>query len=298
MKHLEFMMKEGLAGAFLSGKERNSTAGRRFPQGGQGGNPNDSRRDFAGHVWNFFAPMKHLLLIGALSLSLGLSLAVAEEAKKEESKETKPQPQAEAKTETKPATPSFEDPSKLTDKAPETFKAQFDTSKGKFTIEVTRSLSPNGADRFYNMVRSGYFTDVAFFRVVPGFMAQFGIHGDPKVSAKWREAGFKDDPVKGSNKRGTVTFATAGPNTRTTQLFVNYADNVRLDGMGFSPFGKVVEGMDVVDKINGEYGDGAPYGRGPDQGRIQAQGNAYLKTAFPNLDYIKSAKLLDAESKK
>jgi peptidyl-prolyl cis-trans isomerase A (cyclophilin A) len=186
----------------------------------------------------------------------------------------------------------FATPAKLTEKAPEAFKARFETSKGAFTIEVTRSLAPNGADRFYNLVRSGFFTDVEFFRVIPGFMCQFGIHGDPKVSAAWRGAQFPDDPVKASNVRGSLTFATAGPNTRTTQLFINFADNNRLDGMGFSPFGKVVEGMDVVDKINGEYGEGAPRGRGPDQGRLQEQGNAYLKKDFPKLDFIKSATLL------
>ena len=189
----------------------------------------------------------------------------------------------------------FADPAKLTAKAPETFKAQFNTTKGKFVIEVTRALAPNGADRFYNLVRSGYFTDIAFFRVVPGFMCQFGIHGDPAVSAKWREANIPDDPVKGSNTRGTITFATAGPNTRTTQLFINFGDNTRLDGQGFAPFGKVIEGMEVVDRINDEYGDGAPYGRGPDQGRIQMEGNAYLKKNFPNLDYIKSATILSWE---
>jgi peptidyl-prolyl cis-trans isomerase A (cyclophilin A) len=188
--------------------------------------------------------------------------------------------------------PGFSDPAKLTAKAPETFKAQFDTTKGKFTIEVTRSLSPNGADRFYNLVRSGYFKDIAFFRVIPGFMCQFGIHGDPAVSAKWRDANIPDDAVKGSNTRGTISFATAGPGTRTTQLFINFADNVNLDGMGFSPFGKVTEGMDVVDKINSEYGEGAPRGRGPDQGRIQGEGNVFLKKEFPNLDYIKSATIL------
>lgn len=187
---------------------------------------------------------------------------------------------------------AFADPSKLTATAPETFKAQFETTKGKFTIEVTRSLAPNGADRFYNLVRSGYFKDLAFFRVVPGFMCQFGIHGDPAVSAKWREANIADDTVKGSNTRGTITFATAGPNTRTTQLFINFGNNVNLDGQGFSQFGKVIEGMEVVDKLNGEYGDGAPYGRGPDQGRIQAEGNAFLKKDFPNLDYINSAILI------
>ena len=190
------------------------------------------------------------------------------------------------------ASPDFTDPAKLTEQAPETFKVQFNTTKGKFIIEVTRSLSPLGADRFYNLVRSGYFKDVAFFRVIPGFMCQFGIHGDPAVSAKWREAGIADDPVKGSNTRGPITIATAGPNTRTTQLFINFGDNANLDGMGFSPFGTVIEGMDVVDKINSEYGEGAPNGRGPDQGRVQGEGNAYLKKDFPNLDYIKSATIV------
>jgi peptidyl-prolyl cis-trans isomerase A (cyclophilin A) len=196
------------------------------------------------------------------------------------------------------ASTGFDDPSKLTATAPDIFKAQFDTTKGKFAVEVTRSLSPNGADRFYNLVRSGYFKDVAFFRVIPGFMCQFGIHGDPAVSAKWRDASIADDPVKGSNTRGTITFATAGPNTRTTQLFINFGDNIGLDAQGFSPFGKVIEGMDVVDKINSEYGEGAPGGSGPDQGRVQMEGNVYLKKDFPNLDYIKSAVIVPAETTK
>ena len=187
---------------------------------------------------------------------------------------------------------NFNDPGKLTEKAPETYKAQFETTKGKITIEVTRSLSPNGADRFYNLVRSGYFTDIAFFRVIPGFMCQFGIHGDPKVSAAWRGASISDEPVKSSNTRGAITFAKGGPNSRTTQLFINFGNNGNLDAMGFPSFGKVTEGMDVVDKINGEYGEGAPSGRGPNQQRIQMEGNAYLKKDFPNLDYIKSAKIL------
>jgi peptidyl-prolyl cis-trans isomerase A (cyclophilin A) len=197
-----------------------------------------------------------------------------------------------------PASPGFADPAKLTATAPDTFKALFVTTKGNFTIQVTRSLAPNGADRFYNLVQSGFFSDVEFFRVVPGFMCQFGIHGDPAVSAKWRDANITDDPVKGSNARGTITFATAGPNTRTTQLFINFGDNSgSLDGQGFAPFGKVILGMDVVDKINGEYGDGAPYGRGPDQGRIQGEGNTYLKKEFPDLDYIKSASILPTDKK-
>ncbi len=228
--------------------------------------------------------MKTIHLLCALGLFAAGTLVQAEDAKLEQ------KPAA--------AAPGFADPAKLTEKAPETFKAQFDTTKGKFTIEVTRSLSPNGADRFYNLVRSGYFKDIAFFRVIPGFMCQFGIHGDPNVSAKWREANIADDPVKGSNTRGMITFATAGPNTRTTQLFINFGNNVNLDGMGFSPFGKVTGGMDVVDKINGEYGEGAPNGNGPNQGRVQMEGNAYLKKEFPNLDYIKSATIVPVASVK
>ena len=240
-----------------------------------------SARDFGLLSWNSPPSMKKTFLICTSLLALGLTLAKAQETKKED----------------KPASsaPGFADPSKLTEKAPETFKAQFDTTKGKFTIEVTRSLSPNGADRFYNLVRSGYFKDTAFFRVIPGFMCQFGIHGDPAVSAKWRGANIADEPVKAGNTRGAITFAKGGPNSRTTQLFINFANNNQLDGMGFPSFGKVVEGMDVVDKINGEYGDGAEMGgRGPSQSRIQSEGNAYLKKDFPNLDYIKSATIVPA----
>jgi len=239
-------------------------------------------RDFGFCPWKISRPMKAFVSVCTLCFALGFTSLRAEETNKPQ---TTPAPKPEAKTD-------FATPSKLTEKAPESFKVRFDTTKGAFTVEVTRSLAPNGADRFYNMVKSGYFKDIAFFRVISGFMCQFGIHGDPKVSAAWREAQFQDDPVKGSNTRGTITFATAGPNTRTTQLFINFADNVRLDGMGFSPFGKVIEGMDVVDKINAEYGEGFPSGRGPFQKKIQEEGNAYLKKDFPNLDYIKSATIL------
>jgi peptidyl-prolyl cis-trans isomerase A (cyclophilin A) len=180
-------------------------------------------------------------------------------------------------------------PPALSEQAPATFKANFDTSKGTFVIEVHRDWAPQGADRFYNLVKNGFYDDVRFFRVIPGFMAQFGIHGDPAVAAAWRPAQIKDDPVKQSNKRGFVTFATAGPNTRTTQLFVNFGDNAALDKQGFAPFGQVTTGMDVVDKIYDGYGEGAPRGKGPDQGRVQSEGNAYLTKEFPRLDYIKAA---------
>ena len=140
-------------------------------------------------------------------------------------------------------------PASLTEKAPATYKVNFDTSKGAFVVEVHRDWAPNGADRFYNLVKNGFYDDVRFFRVIPNFMAQFGIHGNPGVMAAWRPAQIKDDPVKQSNKRGTLTFATAGPNTRTTQLFINFGDNAALDKQGFAPIGEVVKGMDVVDKI-------------------------------------------------
>jgi len=254
----------------------------------------NSARDFVPTSWNLFARMKKSLLAISLSLFCGLTLVTAQDKKDDKPKPDADKPAASADKKTD-GSAAYADPSKLKEKAPDTFKAEFDTTKGKFTVEVTRSLSPNGADRFYNLVKSGYFKDIIFFRVIPGFMAQFGINGDPEISKKWRDANIADDPVKGSNTRGTITFATAGPNTRSTQFFINFVDNTTLDGMGFSPFGKVVEGMDVVDKINGEYGEGAPRGRGPRQDLIQTEGNAYLKKNFPNLDSIKSVTLVPAK---
>jgi peptidyl-prolyl cis-trans isomerase A (cyclophilin A) len=180
-------------------------------------------------------------------------------------------------------------PAALNEHAPATYKVQFDTSKGAFVVEVKRDWAPNGADRFYNLVKNGFFDDARFFRVVTGFMVQFGINADPKLSAVWREARIKDDPVRQSNKRGFITFATAGPDTRTTQVFINFADNGALDSQGFAPFGQIVSGMNVVDTLFAEYGEGAPRGRGPAQDRIQREGNAYLKGEFAKLDYIKKA---------
>jgi peptidyl-prolyl cis-trans isomerase A (cyclophilin A) len=180
-------------------------------------------------------------------------------------------------------------PAALTEVAPASFKAKFDTSKGAFVIEVRREWAPNGADRFYNLVKNGFFDNARFFRVISGFMVQFGINGDPRLSAQWREARIKDDPVKQSNKRATITFATAGPDTRTTQMFINFADNAMLDRQGFAPFGQVVSGMNVVDGLYSGYGEGAPRGQGPDQGRIQREGNDYLQKDFSQLDFIKKA---------
>jgi peptidyl-prolyl cis-trans isomerase A (cyclophilin A) len=181
------------------------------------------------------------------------------------------------------------DPASLNEKAPSVYKVKFDTSKGAFVIEVHRDWAPNGADRFYNLIKNGFYNDDRFFRVIEGFMVQFGINGDPKVSEVWREANIKDDPVKESNARGMITFATAGPDTRTTQVFINFGDNAGLDGQGFAPFGKVVSGMDVVDSLYAGYGEGAPKGHGPNQGIVQSLGNAYLEKAFPKLDFIKKA---------
>ena len=171
--------------------------------------------------------------------------------------------------------------------APPKYLAKFSTSKGDFTIEVIRSWAPRGADRFYNLVLNGFFDEARFFRVVPGFMVQFGIPADPKVAAVWREARIPDDPVKEGNKRGTVTFATAGPNTRTSQMFINFGDNRALDQQGFAAIGRVTEGMKIVDSLY------AGYGERPDQDRIQSQGNAYLTKEFPKLDYIKTATIVE-----
>ncbi len=185
------------------------------------------------------------------------------------------------------ASVDLKNPASIVATAPAVFKVKFVTTKGDFEVKCTRDWAPKGADRFYGLVKAGFFDDVRFFRVVDGFMAQFGIHGDPAVSRAWQQANIPDDPVKQSNKRGFLSFATRGANTRTTQMFINFKDNARLDGMGFAPFAEVVSGMDVVDKIDHEYGER------PNQGRIQAEGNAYLAKEFPNLDHVKTARVVD-----
>ena len=173
--------------------------------------------------------------------------------------------------------------------APDVYKVNLDTSKGAVVIEVHRDWAPLGADRFYELVKSGYYDGARFFRVLPGFMAQFGIAADPQVTRKWKDANLQDDPVKESNGRGMLTFATAGPNTRTTQMFINTADNQRLDASGFAPIGKVLSGIEVVESFYNGYGEGAPRGAGPDQDQIEKEGNAYLEKSFPQLDFIKKA---------
>lgn len=180
-------------------------------------------------------------------------------------------------------------------KAPDRFRVRFETSRGEFIVEAHRRWAPQGVDRFYSLVRDGFFDDVRFFRVIKGFMAQFGISGDPGASQVWSRARIPDDPVVESNTRGRLSFATAGPDTRTTQLFINFRDNPRLDDMGFAPIGEVIGGMGIVDLLHAGYGEGAPNGRGPAQPRIQAEGNAYLKREFPQLDYVVSAAMVDGE---
>jgi peptidyl-prolyl cis-trans isomerase A (cyclophilin A) len=178
------------------------------------------------------------------------------------------------------------DPAKLTAKAPERFRARFETTKGTFVIEVHRDWSPNGADRFFNLVKNRYYDGLKFFRVVPGFVVQWGIHGDPSIATTWLKATIPDDPVKESNKRGFVTYAKSNAaNSRSVQLFINLGDNVSLDGQGFAPFGQVTEGMDVVDKLYGDYGEGLT----KLQGRIAEEGNAFLEKNYSQLDSIKKA---------
>lgn len=179
--------------------------------------------------------------------------------------------------------------------APDSFRVAFETSRGRFEAMAHRAWAPNGVDRFYDLVRRHYYDDVRFFRVVPGFVAQFGLSGDPRVSEAWRTRSIPDEPVRQSNRRGRIAFARGARNTRTVQLFVSLRDNARLDtlnGFGFPPIAEVVSGMDVVDSLYSGYGEGAPRGSGPVQDSIRAQGNAYLHRAFPRLDFIHRARVV------
>jgi len=182
-------------------------------------------------------------------------------------------------------------PKRLTETAPASFRVRLETSEGDVVIQVTRAWAPLGADRFYNLVKNGFYDDTRVYRVLDGFMAQFGMNGDPRVNIAWRNAIIVDDPVTQSNTRGRVAFAKGGPNSRTTELFISYRDNSTLDERGFAPLGEVVEGMDVVDRFYSGYGDGPPRGEGPYQAQVQAQGNAYLDASFPDLTKILSAKV-------
>lgn len=229
-----------------------------------------------------------------ISIALLFSAACA---KKEDAPSSSAQSSAATKSSSEPAQSSSAEEGSLLNppakdyRAPDKFAVNFKTTKGDVIIDVERALSPHGADRIYTLVKLGYFEDVAFFRVISGFMAQVGIHGDPAVNAAHRNRNMPDDPVKAPNVRGAVSFAKSGlPNSRSTQFFINFADNTRLDPMGFAPFGKVRD-MSVVDAIYAGYGEGAPAGRGPEQGMIQLRGNDYLKQEFPELDYIVSASI-------
>jgi peptidyl-prolyl cis-trans isomerase A (cyclophilin A) len=185
-------------------------------------------------------------------------------------------------------------PALLKDKAPETYQVKFVTSKGDFTVSVTRAWAPLGADRFYNLAEHHFFDNESFFRVLKGFVAQFGISAYPALNPVWEKATIKDDPVTQSNKKYSLTFAAGGANTRTTQVFINLADNPRLDALGFAPFGQVTDGMNVLDTLFADYADGPPTGTGPDQDQIQKQGKPYLDKNFPKLDYIKTTTLTPA----
>ena len=218
--------------------------------------------------------MKLIKLFG-----FGLSLVVVSACAKD----------APPPADTATAAPTPPPPAPTVDAAPAQFKVRFETSKGPFVVELHRDWAPNGVDRFHQLVQQGYYDDVRFFRVVPPFVVQFGMHGDPATNAKWVAQPLQDDPVKQTNRRGTVTFAQTGmPNSRTTQLFINLQDNAMLDPQGFAPIGEVVEGMSVVDRLYSGYG-GAPSDQQP---RIAAEGNAFLNQAYPKLDFVRTAKVL------
>ena len=231
-----------------------------------------------------------LLIFGSM-----LSISGCSEAKKKESTEevlAKMEKLRSEKSWEKPVPPqppanpgiAPTDPSGF-ESAKGTFTVKVEASTGDFTIEVNRAWAPIGAERFYQLVKSSYFDECRFFRVVPGFMVQFGMNGDPSVQQQW-DRNINDDAVTQSNKRSYVTFATSGKNSRTTQLFINFADNASLDGQGFAPFGKVIEGMEHVDAINAQYGES------PQQDSIKSSGNAYLNQEFPKLDYIKKMSIV------
>jgi peptidyl-prolyl cis-trans isomerase A (cyclophilin A) len=198
-----------------------------------------------------------------------------EAAEERKTSEPAPPPAAPAKAPEAPAPGA----------APDTYKVKFTTSKGPFIVEVHKAWAPKGAQRFYELIKAGYYNNNRFFRVVPNFIVQFGMAADPAMTRKWDKQ-FPDDPVSQTNRVGSLTFATAGPNTRTTQLFINLKSNQMLDSQGFAPFGMVVEGMSVVESLYKGYGEA------PDQGQIRASGNAYLTANFPKLDYIKTAEIM------
>jgi peptidyl-prolyl cis-trans isomerase A (cyclophilin A) len=249
-------------------------------------------------IWVVMSMAMALILVGCKAKE---QPAVPEQPKAEAT--AQPSPAAPPETTAAPATAEVQKPAapahdyvkdlvsaaKLKEKGPDTYRVKFDTTRGVFTVTVTRAWAPLGADRFYNLVKHHFYDNAAFFRVVPQFVVQFGISAKPGVSSAWKHTEIRDDPVAQSNKRGAIVFATAGPNTRTTQVFINLRDNARLDSMGFAPFGVVDgSGMNVVEMMYEGYGDSA----GPDQDQLEKQGDPYLKKGWPKLDYIKSATLV------
>jgi peptidyl-prolyl cis-trans isomerase A (cyclophilin A) len=232
-----------------------------------------------------------LVVAGVICLAMQASVQTPAQAPAQPKAGTAPKTGTGAKTGAAAARPYDRlllRPTLLKDKAPETYQVKFSTTRGDFTLTVTRAWAPIGADRFYNLVKHHFYDDATVFRVVPNFVAQFGLSAYPPVSAAWKNANLTDDPVMQSNKKGYITFATAGPNTRTTQVFINLVDNVRLDKMGFAPFGQVTEGMNAVDLFYDQYGDAS----GPDQDQIEKQGKPYIDKGWPKLDVIKSATLV------
>jgi peptidyl-prolyl cis-trans isomerase A (cyclophilin A) len=230
------------------------------------------------------------LLLAALSLAVFASSAAGQASS---SGQAPTKQSAGAGAAHKTYDPALLHPATLKAQAPDSFEVKFETTAGDFTVTVTRAWSPLGADRFYNLCKHHYFDNSSFFRVHPGFMVQFGISSYPDVAKAWNNANIKDDPHQQSNRTGTITFATAGPNTRTTQLFINYADNAFLDSQGFTPFGEVTDGMDVVKKIYSGYGEmPAMGGQGPNPEQIESQGKPYLEKNFPKIDYIKTTTIV------
>ncbi|MBN1654560.1 MAG: peptidylprolyl isomerase [Deltaproteobacteria bacterium] len=231
-----------------------------------------------------------LALVAAGCKSRADTRAIHEQKPGEESRRTV-QPVAQPPNTASAQQSPLLNPEKASATAPGTYTVRLETTKGDIDIEVHRDWAPRGADRFYNLVKIGYFNDVAFFRVIDGFMAQTGLHGNPEVNQAWSRQSIIDDPVSESNTRGRVSFATSGKDSRGTQFFVNFGDNSRLDQMGFAPFGEVRD-MKAVDALYSGYGESAPRGNGPSQMHIRLKGNDYLRANFPDLDYIKRAIIL------
>ncbi len=235
--------------------------------------------------------MKHDFRIGFSLLAVAVVLAACAPSGSEDSAATADSPKAA--TTTSKSNPALMLPEIARDRAPDRFRVRFQTTKGPFVVEATRDWAPLGVDRFYNLVRIGFFHDVAFFRAVDHFIIQFGVHGDPDVNKVWSVATIPDDPPKKSNERGLLSFARGAANSRTTQIFINLKDNLELDSAGFVPIARVVDGMDVVDRLYTGYGELHPKGNGPRFQLLNLQGNAYLRMHFPKMDYIESAKIID-----